>query len=943
MKTKLSPRFWTTLVLFSLIGQVAWVVENMYFNVFIYKSFNASASDISNMVMASAISAALTTIFIGALSDKIGKRKLFMCGGYILWGISIFAFSLIRLDIIETIFPATVSAAVIGIYLVIIMDCVMTFFGSSANDAAFNAWLTDSTDSTNRGSAEGINSMMPLVAILAVFGGFMAFDLNLPSSWTLIFTIIGIVVIGVGILGIFIIKEPVLKKEESGYFSNIIYGFLPSTVRQNAPLYLGLGAFIIFNISIQIFMPYLIIYYEVSLGMKDYVLIMAPAIIIASVITALWGKVYDKKGFGFSLTFSLLSLSLGDVVLYLFKSTALVFVGSLLMMSGYLSGMAVFGAKIRDNTPHGKAGRLQGVRIVSQVLIPGIVGPIISKEVLKNAPKILGNDGTYSFVPTPDIFLFALIVLVFLLPFIIFIQKNNKAPLEKLNTPYFPDETPYNFHPKPQFKRDNFLILNGKWKLSVKKGNNLCSLGDILVPFPPESQLSGIQRITKGSEQLIYERSFSVDCGDKRVLLHFGAVDTEAEVFVNEQKVGEHKGGYLHFSFDVTAYLKKENHIRVVVRDSLCKKYAYGKQKHKRGGMWYTPISGIWQTVWLELVPENYVKEIKITPTLTDVNIKINGGKTKKVIELEGERYEFEGDEITLSPKEIRLWTPEDPYLYNFTLFCGEDKISSYFALREVATQRINGINYITLNKKPLFFNGLLDQGYYPDGIYTPANEQAYLDDILKCKELGFNTLRKHIKIEPDIFYYYCDLHGMLVFQDMVNNGSYNFIIDTALPTVGVKKGLRKTAPQKYAKAFLEDAIATADALYNHPSIIYYTIFNEGWGQHNSTKIYRQLKSMDPSRIWDTASGWFKDCESDVVSDHTYFKPLVSKGNPIKPTIISEFGGYSLEMQGHVFNPNKVYGYKKYTDQAAFMKDIEDLYLKQVVPCIENGVNGVTT
>ena len=206
MKTKLSPRFWATLVLFSLIGQVAWVVENMYFNVFIYKSFNATASDISNMVMASAVSAALTTIFIGALSDKIGKRKLFMCGGYILWGISIFAFSLIRLDIIEKVFSATVSASLIGIYLVIIMDCVMTFFGSSANDAAFNAWLTDSTDSTNRGSAEGINSMMPLVAILAVFGGFMAFDLNLPTSWTLIFTIIGIVVLGVGILGIFIIK-----------------------------------------------------------------------------------------------------------------------------------------------------------------------------------------------------------------------------------------------------------------------------------------------------------------------------------------------------------------------------------------------------------------------------------------------------------------------------------------------------------------------------------------------------------------------------------------------------------------------------------------------------------------------------------------------------------------------------------------------------------------
>ncbi len=941
MKTKLSPRFWTTLILFSLIGQVAWVVENMYFNVFIYKSFNATASDISNMVMASAVSAALTTIFIGALSDKIGKRKLFMCGGYILWGISIFAFSIIRLDVIEKIFPATVSAAIIGIYLVIIMDCVMTFFGSSANDAAFNAWLTDSTDSSNRGSAEGINAMMPLVAILAVFGGFMAFDLNQSSSWTLIFSIIGIVVLCIGVIGIFIIKEPDFEKEKSGYLKNIIYGFLPSTLKQNTSLYLALGAFIIFNISIQIFMPYLIIYYEVSLEMKDYVLIMAPAIIIASIITAFWGKVYDKKGFGFSLCFSLLSLSAGYIILFIFKSTLPVFVGSLLMMSGYLSGMAVFGAKIRDNTPSGKAGRLQGVRIVSQVLIPGIIGPFISKQILKNAPKILGNDGTYSFVPTPDIFLFALLVLVFLVPFIIFMQKSKPTSTKKLKTPYSPDEIPFNFHPSPQFKRDDFLVLNGKWKFSVREKNKICPLGDILVPFSPESELSGIRRITKGSDELIYEKSFSVDLKEKRALLHFGAVDTKAEVFINGQKVGEHTGGYLPFSFDVTPYLEKENHLKVVVRDSLDKKYAYGKQKHKRGGMWYTPISGIWQTVWLEFVPENYIKEIKITPTLNNVNIKVIGGETKKIIDLDGEGYEFEGDEFTLTPKEIHLWTPENPYLYNFTLFCGEDKISSYFALREVSIANINGTAYITLNKKPQFFNALLDQGYYPDGIYTPGNEKAYIDDILRMKELGFNTLRKHIKIEPDIFYYYCDLYGMFVFQDMVNNGRYNFLIDTALPTVFTKRGLRKTAPRKYAKVFLEDSVSTVNTLYNHPCIVYYTIFNEGWGQHNATKIYNTLKSMDSSRIWDTASGWFKDCESDVVSDHTYFKSLTSKGNAVKPTIISEFGGYSLNVQDHVFNPDNVYGYRKYTDKDIFMKELYNLYTQQVVPSVKNGVNGV--
>ena len=269
MKTKLSPKFWCALTVFSLVGQIAWVVENMYLNVFIYKMFKATPDDIALMVMASAIAATLTTVFIGALSDRIGKKKLFICGGYILWGISILGFVLVREDIISGIIPTTVSVATVGVSLVIILDCLMTFFGSSANDAAFNAWLTDATDSTNRGAAEGINAMMPLVAILAVFGGFMAFDLDLAESWSAIFTIIGAVVIIVGIIGIFIIEEKPAERSSEGYFRTVVHGFLPSTVKKNASLYFYLLCFIIFNISIQIFMPYLIIYYEVTLKMLE--------------------------------------------------------------------------------------------------------------------------------------------------------------------------------------------------------------------------------------------------------------------------------------------------------------------------------------------------------------------------------------------------------------------------------------------------------------------------------------------------------------------------------------------------------------------------------------------------------------------------------------------------------------------------------------------------
>ncbi len=414
MRNKHRSYFWIALTLFSLVGQVAWVVENMYLNVFIYKMFNASAANISAMVAASAVAATLTTVFIGALSDKIGKRRIFISGGYILWGVSILCFALLRVDLIDAIFPMAVSAASVGVTLVIILDCVMTFFGSSANDAAFNAWLTDSTDSKNRGAAEGINAMMPLVAILAVFGGFMAFDLNARESWTYIFLIIGAVVIAVGILGFFIIREPDIEPSRDGYLKTVVHGFLPSTVKANRSLYFYLAGFIIFNISIQIFMPYLILYYEVSLGMSNYVFVMAPAIILASVVTALWGKVYDKCGFSFSSAVSLLWLVAGYTVLYFFRGTALVFVGSLLMMCGYLAGMAVFGAKIRDLTPAGKSGMFQGVRIFSQVLVPGVVGPFIGKWVLANAETVLNNDGTYSFIPNANIFLAALAVILLL-------------------------------------------------------------------------------------------------------------------------------------------------------------------------------------------------------------------------------------------------------------------------------------------------------------------------------------------------------------------------------------------------------------------------------------------------------------------------------------------------------------------------------------------------
>ncbi len=424
-----SRRFWAALTIFSLVGQIAWVVENMYFNVFIYRMFHASADAISLMVAASAVSATVTTLLIGALSDKVGKRKAFICGGYLLWGISILSFAFIRTDLLATLFPA-VSAPALAVTLVIILDCVMTFFGSSANDACFNAWLTDATHQGNRGAAEGINAMMPLVAILAVIGGFMSFDLAKAESWSLIFIIIGAAVLIIGGLGFFLIEEvPVKTEENAHYFKNIFYGFSPKVVKGNPTLYATLLAFAVFGISIQIFMPYLILYYTVSLSLANYVLIMAPAILVAAIVTAFYGRVYDKKGFSASVIPSLFLLIVGYIILFIFKSTALVFIGSLLMMIGYLTGMAVFGAMLRDHTPENKAGMFQGLRIVAQVLIPGIIGPAIGAAVLKNADTIVNDDGTTSFIPNENIFLAALIAAVavfFALALIFWLQKRGQ-------------------------------------------------------------------------------------------------------------------------------------------------------------------------------------------------------------------------------------------------------------------------------------------------------------------------------------------------------------------------------------------------------------------------------------------------------------------------------------------------------------------------------------
>ena len=409
-ETKLGKRFWVSMLVFGLMGQIAWVVENMYFNVFIYKMFHATAGEISAMVMASAVMAALTTIVMGALSDKVGRRKAFMSYGYMLWGVSIIVFAYIR-----------------NVMLTIVMDCVMTFFGSTANDAAYNAWLTDRGDSTNRGRIEGMNSMMPLISVLVVFGSFMGFDLGQHGSWVKIYYIIGGATFAIGLAGLFLIDEAKgLEKSRESMIQTLLYSFRPSVFMDNILLYEILGLFTVFGISIQIFMPYLIIYYEQTLGIANYVVIMAPAIIAAAVLTALYGKTYDRKGFLFSMRPVVIMLCSGYVILYFFRSIIPVLIGSMLMLGGYLTGMSVFGAMIRDNIPENRSGQFQGVRIIGQVFVPGLIGPAIGAYVLRNAEIITNSDGTTSFIPDRSIWFAAFGVIVVLCLLLMLVSKQMK-------------------------------------------------------------------------------------------------------------------------------------------------------------------------------------------------------------------------------------------------------------------------------------------------------------------------------------------------------------------------------------------------------------------------------------------------------------------------------------------------------------------------------------
>ncbi|MBR0373436.1 MAG: glycoside hydrolase family 2 [Mogibacterium sp.] len=557
-----------------------------------------------------------------------------------------------------------------------------------------------------------------------------------------------------------------------------------------------------------------------------------------------------------------------------------------------------------------------------------------------------------------------------------------------------PDFVPWDVYPRPALVRDSYLCLNGAWDFCVTDSaavpksasrthmkNPTETWRTILVPFAPQSLLSGVGEDIPDGSYLWYRRTVTIPEGfvKDRLILHIDAADQVATVYVNGREIGSHRGGYSRASFDITDAVYADRNavqealsFRLLIRvyDKLADRvFPYGKQSLNRGGMWYTPVSGIWQTVWMESVPEERVEEIDYTVIdrggAVSVTFDFVGVRSGKLILGGATAGSLITADIIDGTAHIRLpdahrWTPDDPYLYHYSIHTDHDTVQSYFAVRTVSVNNVaptgtsaKPVPRICLNGQPVFLNGLLDQGYWSDGLFTPASPDCYVEEITRLKELGFNTLRKHIKIEPDRFYYECDRLGIFVMQDMVNNGEYNFLRDTALPTAGRlrRDDTRLNTDADARSEFKRSLIETVIHLRKHPCIVLWTVFNEGWGQFCGTEMYRLLRSLDKTRLIDTASGWFAGCETDIESRHVYFRKIKAPrdagtaANPIakgagKPFFVTEFGGYTWKPEGHCFNTDKTYGYGAHKTRESLVAAVRKLYLEQVLPLIPGGLCG---
>ena len=517
---------------------------------------------------------------------------------------------------------------------------------------------------------------------------------------------------------------------------------------------------------------------------------------------------------------------------------------------------------------------------------------------------------------------------------------------------------PLSEYPRPQFKRDSYICLNGTWEYAIRKEETIPESfdGEILVPYSPEVEKSGVNKEVMPDDYLFYRLNYKIpkEFIKDKVILHFGAVDQIAEVFINGQFAIKHIGGFLPFSVDIKPFLK-DNKVEIILRvvDTTNASYhSSGKQSLNPGGIWYKPQSGIYMPVWMESVSNGYIESLKITPDIDKKLVKISFKSANKSakLRLNGKIYDVEADkENVIEIDDMRLWSPENPYLYNFKITNGVDEVESYFAMRKVSLVK-NDKNQlvIALNNKPYFMKGVLDQGYYQDGLLTPNSDEDYINDIKLIKSLGFNVSRKHIKIESLRWYYHCDRLGLLVWQDFVNGCTkYDFWLNQVPLFVRYK-----ISDHRYNKFFRENEegrkeayqefLDTIDLLYNSPSIVLWTIFNEAWGQFDAKEIYEKLKQVDPTRLYDHASGWHDQGSSDVKSMHIYkWKVKVPSKRKIKNRafVCSECGAYILDKRLKEAKKKEGFIYLLFNNKEDFQKEYERFIKEEIIPAKKNGMS----
>lgn len=515
-------------------------------------------------------------------------------------------------------------------------------------------------------------------------------------------------------------------------------------------------------------------------------------------------------------------------------------------------------------------------------------------------------------------------------------------------------------YPRPQMRRDSYLNLNGYWDYAFCKRTNGDAFpvqyeGRILVPFSPEAELSGVRRSLDNTSCLWYRRTCALpeQFFRGRLLLHFGAVDSRCRIWCNRMPVGTHRGGYYPFTIDLTA-AASTNPFEIIVQvedDTDAGFDARGKQKTKRGGIWYTPQSGIWQTVWLESVPDAYIDSLRITPDLDADMAHLTVASASALpctVQWRGKAISaMTNTDISLPADGMALWTPETPVLHPFSVIMQGDKVDSYLAMRKCSVGTDSrGVPRLMLNNKPYFHNGVLDQGYWPDGLYTAPSDAAMIYDIEAMKSMGFNMLRKHVKIEPLRWYYHCDRLGMLVWQDMVNGGQTNYRPDVVTLPVILPIKRRDGAYRAFGRdseesrtCYLDELRQTVRTLYNCPCIVMWVPFNEGWGQFDANQITDTLRLLDATRTVDQASGWHDQGGGDVKSSHVYFRTYHHRSDSSgRAVALSECGGYHLRVEGHCFG-DRVFGYRRAADSPAFSSLLSALYQKQLHPAVQKGLS----